>query len=456
MLWLYNLHYFDDLNSEDAKERTYVHRNLLGRWIGENPPAEGVGWEPYPCSLRIVNWIKWFLSGNEPDPKWLISLATQADWLSKNIEWHLLGNHLFANAKALVFAGLFFEGKDADEWLQRGLSILDGEISEQILEDGGQFELSPMYHSIALEDMLDLVNASRVWDGGVPRNIVEHWEEVVSSMLRWANIMCHPDGQIALFNDSAFSIAADIDDLNEYANRLGLTFDGQKNNHEYLHSSGFVRAESEDCVLFVDVGKIGPDYLPGHAHADSLGFELSLFAMRWFVDTGCSTYEVSDERLRQRGTAAHNTVTVDDQDSSEVWSSFRVARRAMPIDVEIQSECGAHRISAGHDGYNRLPGKVSHHREFSLRSRSLVINDQLSGRFNTAQANFLLHPDVSAELRGENLVMERNGNKVQMSVSGGTIELINSTWHPEFGKSIPTQRIAVCFFADTLSSQLAW
>ena len=32
---------------------------------------------------------------------------------------------------------------------------------EQILKDGGHFERSPMYHSIVLEDILDLVNVIR-------------------------------------------------------------------------------------------------------------------------------------------------------------------------------------------------------------------------------------------------------------------------------------------------------
>jgi hypothetical protein len=60
-LWLYNLHYFDDLNAlVAAAERTAWQRALLiERWVAENPPGAGNGWEPYPTSLRSVNWIKW-------------------------------------------------------------------------------------------------------------------------------------------------------------------------------------------------------------------------------------------------------------------------------------------------------------------------------------------------------------------------------------------------------------
>ncbi|MFO7639734.1 MAG: heparinase, partial [Candidatus Competibacteraceae bacterium] len=55
-LWLYNLHYFDDLNAAGAADRRDWQRALIARWIADNPPGHGNGWEPYPLSLRIVNW----------------------------------------------------------------------------------------------------------------------------------------------------------------------------------------------------------------------------------------------------------------------------------------------------------------------------------------------------------------------------------------------------------------
>jgi hypothetical protein len=51
-LWLYNLHYFDDLNATDAPARADWHRALVQRWISENPPGQGNGWEPYPTSQQ--------------------------------------------------------------------------------------------------------------------------------------------------------------------------------------------------------------------------------------------------------------------------------------------------------------------------------------------------------------------------------------------------------------------
>jgi uncharacterized heparinase superfamily protein len=209
-------------------------------------------------------------------------------------------------------------------------------------------------------------------------------------------------------------------------------------------------------VLFADVGRIGPDYLPGHAHADTLGFEFSLAGQRLIVDTGCSTYETGEERLRQRGTAAHNTVVIDGADSSEVWSSFRVARRARPHDVSANQHEDGIDIEGSHDGYRRLPGRVVHRRKWRLTARRLDVIDTLEGEFRNAVAGFLLAPGVEIECEADSVSLRTPQCRLAMQVEGGRIRLEPSTWHPEFGKSIPTTRIAVDIEGSTLKSSLSW
>ena len=93
-----------------------------------------------------------------------------------------------------------------------------------------------------------------------------------------------------------------------------------------------------EAVLLIDVAPIGPDYLPGHAHADTLSYELSLYGKRVLVNSGTSRYGSGPKRDWERSTAAHNTVEVDGQSSSETWSGFRVARRAYPFDVLVEQK----------------------------------------------------------------------------------------------------------------------
>ncbi len=135
-----------------------------------------------------------------------MSLELQSHVLSQRFENDLLGNHLFENAKALIFAGCFFVGAAADKWFERGAHVLGKELDEQVLPDGGHFELSSMYHSIILEDILDLLSLQqacpeRPWAGH--RLDRPRLERIAKSMMDWLDRMTHPDGRIALLNDAA-------------------------------------------------------------------------------------------------------------------------------------------------------------------------------------------------------------------------------------------------------------
>ena len=456
-LWRYNLHYFDDLNAQDAVSRVTLHEALLAQWVRENPPAAGSGWEPYPTSLRIVNWIKWALAGNVLPVECVHSLAVQTRYLARRMEFHLLGNHLFANAKALVFAGLFFDDKEAQQWLATGMEILAAQLPQQILADGGHFERSTMYHALALEDMLDLINVGRVFGATLPAA----WPGIAARMREWLAAMCHPDGEISLFNDAAFGIAPMPDELGRYALALGI--DGAAapyRQHRLLAASGYVRAAVAEAVLIMDVAPIGPDYLPGHAHADTLSFELSLFGRRLVVNGGTSRYGLGPEREAERGTAAHNTVTVDGQDSSEVWSGFRVARRARPFDLDIADDGDCLRVACAHDGYTRLPGKPVHRRTWTLRSGALCVVDRIEGQFNSALARYHLHPDVICETAagGRAGVLRLPGGKaVRWQVSGGQVSLGASVYCPEFGRRETTQCLMIAFGDEReVKLELGW
>jgi uncharacterized heparinase superfamily protein len=440
-LWLYNLHYFNDLVAEGFGERAAWHQHLLERWIKENPPTQGTGWEPYPLSLRIANWIKWALAGGKLDPVLVHSLAIQARYLFRRLEYHLLGNHLLANAKALIFAGAFFAGQEADRWLSTGQKLLRSELEEQFLTDGGHFERSPMYHSILTEDLLDLVQIRELY---APNDFRCPWRPVLEMIdlrcpLKWLTTMSHPDGEIAFFNDAAIGIASRAADLEQYAASLGVSSSQSATSPlSYLAASGYVRMQQGLAAVLFDVGRVGPDYLPAHAHADTLSFELSLEGRRVLVNSGTSTYN-GPLRLWQRGTAAHNSVTVDEMDSSEVWGSFRVARRAQPLDVHV--EVG--QASAGHDGYRRLSGSPIHRRQCRLSSGQLQIEDTIEGTgWHRVALHF--HAAPGLEINRDDDRWRLQGGTVRVSVScpaGVQSEVVDTEYYPEFGLAVPNRTL---------------
>jgi len=452
-LWYYNLHYFNDLNANKYQLRKSWHNELFKDWLLNNSPVNGNGWESYPISIRIVNWIKWQYSGNFLTNECLQSLAVQVRWLSSHLERHLLGNHLFSNGKALVFAGVFFKGDEAENWLNQGLKIIEEEISEQILDDGGHFELSPMYHSIILSDILDLINIGRPY---FKLNLLNKIQNIASKMLSYLDVMTHPDGELAFFNDTAFRESFSKNELARYAIRLGINQndDYQSLNQVYLKNSGFFRWQNGPAVLLADVGRVGPDYIPGHGHADTLSFELSIKKERVLVNSGISVYEESQKRLYQRGTAAHNTVQIDDKDSSEVWKSFRVARRARPFDFHIKhADQKWIEISCSHDGYKRLKGRNIHRRTWLLTSNRLIVRDQIIGTYKSAIARYYLHPNI---MISKNLLKLTNGLLLRVNSEGGDYKIVNSKWNPEFGKSIDSHCIELFFEKPQASLIFNW
>ncbi len=264
-----------------------------------------------------------------------------------------------------------------------------------------------------------MVNLAGAFPGVIQYTKLRRWADAAGAMLSWLTSMCHPDGRISFFNDAAFGIAPELGDLCLYAHRLGLS-----SLSLGLSQSGYVRLENEKAVVLFDSAPIGPDYQPGHAHSDTLSFELSIFGRRTLVNSGTSTYEKSEDRQKQRATAAHNTIRVDRQDKTETWSAFRVARRARPTRVKSDRASYA---EAAHTGYLRLNDPVLHTRRLDLTWDELLITDRLDGRgIHEMETFFHIHPDAQVSLYLD--------PKLSRSFE-------DTEWFPEFNRRVPNKTV---------------
>jgi len=249
--------------------------------------------------------------------------------------------------------------------------------------------------------------------------------------------MTHPDGEIAFFNDASIGIAASPADLERYALRLGLSPCKTRDQAVSHHSaSGYIRIHLGPFTAFLDTARIGPDYLPGHAHADTLSFELSLGHARVLVNRGTSVYGDGPNRLEQRSTAAHNTVEIDKKNSSDVWGGFRVGARAKPCDLQIEETPDFVRVACSHDGYRRFHRGIIHRREWLFSSQSMGITDHLSGKFASAISRLHLAPSVSIDASRQRLIS--SDGQLKYSVKGASAAVVADNYHPQFGLSVPT------------------
>jgi uncharacterized heparinase superfamily protein len=269
------------------------------------------------------------------------------------------------NLKALVGLAVFL----GDARLEaRALRSLTKQLTVQVLPDGGHFELSPSYHCQVLADLIDMRDLLSAAKRDVPPVLASSIER----MRAWLGTMLLPDGEVPLFNDSE-SVGLELLTLLQPA-------PAPPDRLTFLDASGYVVLRPGPRLhLLMDVGPPCPKQLPAHAHADCLSLVLSVDGEQVLVDSGTSTYEDGPTRSYERSTAAHNTVTIDGENQTEVWGAFRAGRRAHPQVHRARDEGDALVISASHDGYRHLPGRPVHRRTVRAGERTVDIVDEILG-----------------------------------------------------------------------------
>jgi len=370
-------------------------RRLVETWIEAHPPHPGDAWHPYPLSTRVGNWIAALTLVPElGSPELSRSLWRQLRRLELNVEDDVLGNHVIRNARALVLGGTAF---GAAELTRRGIDLLRRELPEQVLRDGGHYERSPAYHLAVLRDLLEVQAAS-------PHSWLA---DAIERMRAFAAALARPDGAPALFNDGT----VDVPTLELPAAPEGLAV---------FPDSGFVVVRDGPLWLAFRCGPASPRFLPAHAHADALSFQLWWRGRPVAVDPGTYTYEPGPDRDWFRSTRAHSTLRVDGRDQFRLWGAFRSG--PLPkVSLRYARE-GAVEASVV------LPGRVRHVRRIEWTANELAIHDQLEGKGRRRiEARFVWAPvpapvelDVvgGGEMTAEQAwVSERFGERTETAVS---------------------------------------
>jgi Heparinase II/III-like protein/Heparinase II/III N-terminus len=355
-------------------------------WIAANPPRRDDAWHPYATATRVSNW----LAASTLDPSLVPvvrdSLRRGLARVAANVEDDVLGNHVIRNAKALLLGGAAF---DEAHLRLLGTRLLERELPAQVLPDGGHYERSPAYHRLVMRDLLEVAPFFSV-------------DEELSRMTLFANASSRPDGHPALFNDGGLDLAPDV---------------ASRTADDGLHvfaDTGYVFLRSGDLWLAFDCGPPSPPFLPAHAHADGLSFQLWSHDRPVVVDPGMPTYEAGDERDFFRSTAAHSTVAVG-RGQFQSWGAFR----AGPLpEVELLSADESALI-----GRVRVGRQVEHTRRIGVDTHSVTVEDTVTGADGRdivstlvldAGATPVVEADAPIE-HGERVLAERLGERVPAS-----------------------------------------
>ncbi len=435
-LWDLNRHsYFLDLarayyyTNEDQYIRHMV--TLWESWIVQNPVSKTVNWAtPFEVASRLNNWIWSFFflvySGIKPSAplgKFLASMCDHAEYLYYNLEYHWPNNHLFLESKTLFeFSLLFPEVINQEKYFRRSESVFKDQVTSQILPDGGHSELSSMYHLIVAGELLEIASLAK--RNRIP--VAEAFEAQLLGSLKFSRAMVRDDGSMTLLGDSAtednnirFSPArVGLSDLNYWllneaqtellppnAKKKGLSV-------EVFPYSGyaFIRNESGDRKFSstFDFGAFSRNPAADHAHNDALSFDLYALGRQIIIDPGVcfSSAPGAIPHDYFRGTAAHNTVMIDDREQSQIWRKSDVRKKAKvslhcfhttPERVEIEASCVP---------YWTNNSKIIHTRKINylLYGRVEVI-DHISGTGNrNLKWFFHFGPDIEITTHGNDEV----------------------------------------------------
>jgi hypothetical protein len=326
-------------------------------WIEWNPFVRGMNWtSALEVAFRALSWV-WIdhLAGSSMSTEFRIALQSSlwlhALHLEANLSIYFSPNtHLLGEALALHAIGRMYPGMPrAEQFVRRGGEIVERQLDFQIRPDGSHFEQSTYYHVYALDMfLLYYVIAGRPPRmNATLRRMAEYLYAIAGPSRRLFSSgdddggrLFHPYGErdafcratlatcAKLFPDLGFEYC-DLDVLEQAAWWVGPGASGSSLRRTErapqcaFADSGMVVLRTANIHLLFDAGPFGWGGA-GHSHADTLNLLIRRGDDPILNDPGTFTY-VADAAARNwfRGTAAHNTVRLDQRDQADPVKPFR-------------------------------------------------------------------------------------------------------------------------------------
>jgi uncharacterized heparinase superfamily protein len=479
----------------------------VSAWIDANPVGMGINWaSSLEVAFRSIAWL-WALGlcvdSREVTPDFFARLLKSLIEHGRHIERYLSyyfspNTHLTGEALGLFYLGLALpELSRSEGWRNLGLRILLDQAAKQMRADGVYFEQSSYYHRYTTDIYTHLFALTRADDNLIHCETEAMLRRKLEGMLDHLMWVTRPDGSSPLFgdDDGGRLIKLALRAANDFRDTLAvgaailkrgdwkyvagaapaemLWMIGPEGVEDYdrleaetpreisrgFRSSGyFVMRDGwrrDSSFVLIDCGPHGAEIGCGHAHSDALSIEFASGGVTWLVDPGTFVY-AADPKTRDefRSTAAHNTVTVDDQPQSVPSNPFSWRTTAKCRLREFVEHNGTIYFQGSHDGYERLQDPVTHTRSalylkadpgVDLPGR-LIVRDQFTAKKRHRYAirfHFTPNCEVTVAKGGG------DGSFVEARHGDGTtliIRVISETEpQSEIAVSVTEGRVSTCY-----------
>ena len=465
----------------------------ISDWIEHNPWLMGVHWtHPLEQGIRLLSWI-WcwrLLKGSEhverlfaPNSSFWTSVYQHQFFIQHTYSrGSSANNHLIGEMGGLFCASVVWPiFPESAQWRELARRTLEQEIVKQTFASGINRELAFSYHLFSLEFFL-----LGLWEGrrgGVLFS--KDYERTLRSMIEAIPKLADIGGNLPTYGDSDDAMALQLRPRQTRREKwileagkalvdadvpvswplalttrvLGCEPTEAFGARQLPGSFGFEdaglyvitsnRGSGEEIFILADAGPLGYLDLAAHGHADALSFTLSVGGNPILVDPGTYCYH-TEWPCRQyfRGTSAHNTISVDNQDQSVQAGPFLWKRKARVTVHAWQALPEGGLLEASHNGYERLG--VLHRRRLTLQGQTIQVMDHLKGK-GTHDIALFWHtaPECRVVLDGRQTILTHGGAFLTMQlpaelqpalVRGG--EALG--WHsPRFGVRVETNTV-VC------------
>ncbi|UDY23119.1 heparinase II/III domain-containing protein [Nocardioides sp. Kera G14] len=395
------------------------HLNAVGHLLKSYRESSDFGvsgcfssyWFPYSVSHRVLAILSAYVVAAEAGRRIPESLRDEIEsflrwnvgFILVNVEHELRNNHVERNLAALCLYFSFAEsvprriGRRLDREVRRVISAC-------LLPDGLIAERSAMYQGLAVM-AADVFSRAPFLSSGTRALAGAMHEKALSAWLT----MTHPDGQIALFNDSWFGEVPVAGKIAGGTSARPVSL---------LPDAGYVRFEADGVFVLMDAGPIGPRWNPGHGHADFLSAEMDVMGQRFLVDPGTYQYSTGPRRAFERSAASHNGPVRDGVEPVDYLGCFRVGRLR---DAEILEH-----VASGSGGMARgrlsLPGGGELRRTVEVSPGLVIVTDEWVGEPSGARVGLTVPGDWQLEhVDAGRAVFDQEGVRAEIRVTEGLI-----------------------------------
>ena len=430
------------LTGDSSYAKAFAEQLLA--WIQANPFNENTRqtvWRSIEAGIRGETWVKamsYFKDSpyitDELMEQFCECLKTHARYLMDSYQiFQVKSNWGVIESRGLLEIALALKDeKEAEKWKKTAVSRLEEGIRVQILDDGVQWEQSPMYHNEVFHCALEAIRLSRRYGYCMSDEFLAKIHKMAYANLLWKKPnhcqIAQGDSDETDLRDLLSQSAYLFQDPElKYGGYDRLDFDGawdylQEGAESYekivaqkpeklfykLENSGnvYIRSgwgENDDFFHF-RCGSLGG----GHGHSDKLHIDLAINGEDILIDPGRYHYVDGEIRHELKNSCSHNTPSVDGKDYLVCLDSWGISGMTPAYQMPVCEKNGFRLVQGGHGGYlHNGKGNVYIQRKvLALGTDLYVVADEFfAGEEHTFQQNYHFHPDgILTACEGENRV----------------------------------------------------